>query len=103
MTANELKTVFAFERGLKVGDPVEVRWTNSFRAYRATGTVAKVNANSFRVKVTDGPYETASGTILVPRFSGSLDAMTKWSINNCVCPVGGFVVTEAGALMTEAM
>lgn len=92
MTGDEFRKVCDFEVGLKIGDPVLVRWTNCGRYFRAAGTVAKINAKSLRVTLTESvlwgdEYTYPVGReILVP----SIDNIRDWSCSNRVEPVGGY-------------
>jgi hypothetical protein len=92
----DLAAHIRFEESLQVGDTVEVRWTNSFRYYKAKATVTKINQASLRAKLLKeirGHYAGKEGVmyaegreIIVPRLTlGTLNS--KWSQNNGVFPV----------------
>lgn len=78
-----------FERGLKVGDVVEARWTNSYRNYQVKAEIKKLNEKSFVVKllvdVMDGDkvsYRNGYDKIRLPRMLSR-----EWSMMNGVFPL----------------
>jgi hypothetical protein len=97
MTANQFRTVCEFEAGPTVGAAVDVRWRNNGASYRGTGTVAKINGKSFRVKLTQevaikigfGSYP-AGYLVWAPR----IDNTREWSPAARVEPVGGYPAGE---------
>jgi len=84
MTACEFEAAYLFEDSLAVGSPVLVRWTNCGDRRHAAGTIARVNACSFRVTLAGAPERQ----VLVPR----IESIRQWSACNRVEPVGGYVV-----------
>jgi hypothetical protein len=99
MNGNEYQAVIAFESNLYEGQPVVVRWTNCNRFYHGKGVVAKINAKSVRVKLTEPvpsqigcePYQ-AGREIIAPRLAPK----TTWSVNNRIEPVDGYQPVEDG-------
>lgn len=85
-----------FEIALKVGQPVEVRWTcGSLGHYVASGKVAKINTGSVRVAIdNDIPSQWNAGQlayhagkeIVVPLLK-HFTRNSKWSPINCVRPI----------------
>ena len=76
--------VMAFDRALRVGQRVAVRWTWNYGYYCDTGIVVKLNAKSARVQL-DGAkptYLPAGHVVFVPRVTD----LDKWSWNNGVFP-----------------
>lgn len=98
MTGQELRKVWNFENSLKVGDAVTARWTNAGYQVEAKAEIAKVNEQSFRIRLTEDVQSiykprtigwVKGTTFSVPRCSlGS--GMKLWSCNNRVEPVGGY-------------
>lgn len=82
MTGGELRTVADFEKNLKAGDLVVVRWTGCHAYFHARGSVKRVNGKSIRV-LLEGP---ARDEVVVPNLLAG-----TWSANNRVEPVGGYV------------
>jgi hypothetical protein len=81
----------AWERGLKKGDIIEARWTNSGRMYRAKAKVENLNEKSISIRLAEDLYDSKGNPTYkvghrfpVPRFSGS-----TYSQNNGAFPVGG--------------
>jgi hypothetical protein len=83
-----------WEHSLKVGDAVEIRWTNNFRFYREAAHVSKINAKTIRATLDHevrGPSLTgrqeettlyeASREIIAPRY-----LTTGQTANNGVFP-----------------
>lgn len=88
MKQNDITSVLDFENSIKVGDIVEVRWTNSFYLNSGPAKITKINSKSFRIALTEtvkskwGNYPIGQ-EFPVPRFLG-----TGWSDNNRVFPLG---------------
>lgn len=90
------KSIIAFERGLRVGDKVEVRWTaGSFGHYTAPGQVTRINQASVRVAIDKAiPSQSAAFAeayparteIVVPLFS-AFSRNSKWAQFNRVAPL----------------
>lgn len=85
---NELSNQIDFEMALVEGTRVEVRWTNSFRYYRAIATVVRVNRSSVRVTVTEAHPVAGAGAYLIGRTL-SFPRLTSrtWSRQNGVFAV----------------
>jgi hypothetical protein len=88
----DLRAQWAFEQGLKVGDIVEVRWTNSGRYLSGKAKVTKLNAASLRAELLEevrADFGTwpAGQSLTAPLVSGSIGALSRWSANNGVFPV----------------
>ncbi len=92
----------AFDRSLKAGSIVEVRWTNSHRYYAARGEVVKINAKSLRVRLLEAVTGVEGDifvypvgrTIVVPR-----QYQARWSANNGVFPLPvlqGILIDDKG-------
>lgn len=82
---DEMGAILKFEEGLKAGDEVEARWTNSYSVYRARARVARVNRKSVRVELLVAPDGYRVGQAFsVPRF-----VELGWSANNRVAPLPG--------------
>lgn len=90
MNGAEYTAVTDFEEGLSVGDEVNICWTNSGNVWDGIGTVAKINAKSINVTLTEPVGEErdypAGMEIQAPRIT----AIQRWSINNRVEPLGGY-------------
>lgn len=90
----EFRDVMEFERGLSIGDKVEVRWTaGSFGHYRSPATILRLNAASIRVTL-DAPVDTgewgiypAGREIVVPRAWSLTGSSTRWAWHNGVFPL----------------
>ena len=82
-----LREQLDFEEGLKVGDVVLARWTNSYNYYAARATVRKINAKSLRV-ILEEPIDgyPEGWEILLPRQADIFGA-ARWSVNNGAFPV----------------
>ena len=99
----------AFDRGLRAGDVVEVRWTNSHRYFSARAEVQKLHAKSIRVRLLEAVagvegdlfcYE-AGRPIVAPRMYAP-----RWSANNGVFPlpaIQGIVIDEMGARVAKPL
>lgn len=74
--------LYDFDRAVNVGDEVEARWTNNHSAYRARGTVEKVNKMTLRVRITDADNYLHGRSAVIERVGSQ-----SWSDNNCVAPV----------------
>lgn len=96
MDTGWMKEHIKFEESLKVGDVVELRWTNSYRYYTAKARLTKVNQASVRGELLDEILVSRYGepylaynkgrVISVPRFT--LTTISGgWSANNGVFPV----------------
>ena len=91
MTANELRAVINFEKGLVPGVSVRVRWTNSNRYLAAQAVVLRVNRKSVRVTLTEAVATIPLGgwqvghEIVVPRIDDK-----RWSCGNRAEPVDGY-------------
>jgi hypothetical protein len=94
----------ALEAGHFDGREVEVRWTNSFRFYRAIAKVVRVNKSSVRVTVTRPVKDGEPGAYLVgrtlsfPRFMGN-----KWSVNNGAFPMADECAEHADCLQDRGL
>ena len=93
MTAVDFQTVIKFEDGLRVGNEVRIKWTNSNAFWSGRGILKQINRQSFIVTLSEevgGPdYYPAGNKIKAPRLSmGS--GMKLWSCNNRLEPVGGY-------------
>lgn len=114
---NLFREISTFERGLKEGDRVEIRWTaGSFGHYTGTGKVTKKSRASVRVAL-DVPVASKSrasdpGTaypvgreISVPLFLGTMaSSNSKWTQFNRVAPLttfGGIVVIQDWCLCKD--
>lgn len=94
MNAAEYRIVTDFENGLSIGDKVNVCWTNCGNVWDGIGTVAKINAKSINVTLTEPVGDEcdypAGMEIQVPRIT----AIRRWSVNNRVEPLGGYQPVE---------
>jgi hypothetical protein len=94
MTGHELRTIAEFEEKLEVGQEVVVKWTaGSFGHYKASGKVARVNAKSVRVAISQAIQGEYGGypeghEIVVPLIT----AASRWTHFNRVEPVEGYLV-----------
>lgn len=87
MTGEQFNDQLLFEKSLGLGDPVEIRWTNSYNFFRANALVKKINTSSLLAELTvpvhfpGGNYVYPIGHVIkVPR----LTLNSKWSVNNGV-------------------
>lgn len=91
MNAREFRSAIDEDEALVVGLPVEVRWTNCYRFYAATGHVSKVNTRSVRVTLDTGLHDRATGKVFYPAGQElvipRLSDFRRWSANNCVHPL----------------
>jgi hypothetical protein len=92
MTAQELQTACEFEDALHVGSPVLVRWTSGGRRYRSLGTVAKINQQTYKVRLNEavktdvGEAYPAGHQVVVP----TINNIAAWTTSNRVEPEAGY-------------
>jgi len=98
MTDNWFLQAVRFNLDIQVGAEVEVRWTNSYRFYRARAKVLKVNRASIVTELLEGAGNGPAGfvyqighRITVPRLSVVYHGRDRWSGNN-----GVFDISPAG-------
>jgi len=79
------------QKTLTPGMEVEVRWTNSYAAYRGAAKVVKVNKASVRVALLEeiptvhgNAYRV--GTLIKAPLIGFHSGMAEWSVNNGIFP-----------------
>lgn len=88
-----MESLWKFEHELVPGKPVEARWTNCHRYYRAAAVVVRVNKASVRVAlltpVMYGSVEVypAGRELVMPRGFNFNSGAAKWSGNNGVFPM----------------
>ena len=74
----EMRKQLELEQGLKEGDTVTVRWTNSHNYYEGQGTVQSIHRTRVRVLLTEAPEPYTVGQDIVVPLSGQ----ARWSLNN---------------------
>jgi hypothetical protein len=95
MNGDEFRSVVGFENGLRIGDPVVIRWTNCGSYYAAKATLSKINAKSFKATLDEevpcsyGEPYSIGREIKAPRFTWG-SCLKTWTTNNRVEPVGGY-------------
>lgn len=85
----------AFDKAVKVGDTVQVRWTWGGVAYIAKATVSKVNDKSIRAKLLEEVTYTGFSPLPVGRelkFPRYL--RNEFSVNNCFLGKSRWVVSD---------
>jgi hypothetical protein len=88
-----MQQILSFEESVKVGDFVEVFWTNSGSYFSCPGKIIKVNDKSFRVQIDRDIPDWYSGklaygkghAIKAPKYSFSPGC--GWSFNNRIAPL----------------
>lgn len=84
-----------FEKNVKMGEVVTIRWTSCGYNFKGKGIVHKINRESFRVALLEevltplGKYPTGQ-VLKAPRLTLSGSGGTLWSENNRIEPVGGY-------------
>lgn len=96
---DRLRVICDFEKSLRVGSKVRIRWTNSGRYFAGLATISKVNAKSYRATLDEavatdfyGGYP-AGQNMKAPSFA----APELWSVNNRVEPVEGYPWEQTNA------
>ncbi len=98
---NRLKVICDFEKDLRIGSKVRVRWTNSGRYFAALATISKVNAKSFRATLDEAVDYAKPGDKGYPAGQNmkapSFASPVEWSVNNRVEPVEGYPWEQTNA------
>lgn len=93
-----LRLLWEWLKALKVGDPVLVRWTNSFNQWETEAKVTKINPSSVRIEITkpivDGDKTIYPAGQSFPVTLPKGRAISRWSWNNTILPIDKQVITE---------
>ncbi len=89
MKAEQMRQVLDFERNLKVGSQVVVRWTDEHGRYRGRAVVSQIQSKSYVVKLLYGTDRFEQGfAVRVPNF---LKNPIAWSQFNRIEPIDGYL------------
>jgi hypothetical protein len=94
---NRVAVLNVFDRDIKVGDTVQVRWTWGGSAYIAKATVTKVNDKSIRARMEEPTTYVGYNEVSVPvgrelKFPRYL--RNGFTVNNCFLGKSRWVVND---------